>query len=145
VSETLAHRMASLQLTRAALDIADLAVEYKRDVIETAKLYSAFNRELGLFWLHVGAEDLRVSGRWQAIARSNLREDFYRIRRELATLFLKRRGKNGLSPAVEKWLADHEQDVMRFRNMVDEMKVRSEFDFATLSVATQELRALISN
>ena len=144
VSETLAHRMASLQLTRAALDIADLAAEYKRDVIETAKLYSAFNRELGLFYLHVGAEDLRVSGRWQAIARSNAREDFYRIRRELATLFLKRRGKNALSPAVDKWLADHEQEVTRFRNMVDEMKLRSDFDFATLSVAAQELRALIS-
>jgi glutamate dehydrogenase len=144
VSEKLAHRMASLQLTRAALDIADLAAEYKRDVIDTAKLYSAFNRELGLFWLHVGAEDLRVKGRWQATARSNLRDEFYRIRRDLAARFLQKRGKKALTQAVEKWLDDHENDVTRFRDMVDEMKLRSDLDFATLSVAAQELRVLIS-
>jgi len=144
VAENLAHRMASLQLTRAALDIADLAAEYKRDVIETAKLYSAFNRELGLFWLHVGAEDLQVQGRWQAIARSNLREDLYRIRRELASRFLSKGGRTELARAVDKWLDDHANEVKRFHDMVDEMQLRSEFDFATLSVAAQELRALIS-
>jgi glutamate dehydrogenase len=145
VSEKLADRMAELQLTRAALDIADLASEYKRDVIETAKLYAALNQELGLFWLHVGAEDLRVKGRWQAIARSNLREDFYRIRRDMATRFLRSRGKKAMSVAVEKWIGDHQEDVKRFSDMVEEMKLRGSFDFATLSVAAQELRNLISD
>jgi glutamate dehydrogenase len=78
VPEKLAHRMSSLLLTRAALDIADLAATYNQDVLAAARVYSTFNERLGLYWLHTSVEDLRVQGRWQAIARSNLREEFYR-------------------------------------------------------------------
>ena len=93
VSEQLAGRMAALFLTRVALDIADLAFIYKRDPLDVSKLYAAFNHHLQLFLLHSGAEDLRVQGRWQAMARSNLRDEFYRIRRDLASQLLTRRGK----------------------------------------------------
>ena len=144
VSDQLANRMSVLLLTRAALDIADLAHIYKRDVLETSKLYAAFNRHLGFFWLHAGAEDLRVQGRWQAMARSNLREEFFRLRRDLAEGFLAKRRKQELSVAIDKWINEHGEGITRFRNMVDEMKLRGNLDFATLSVAAQELRHLIS-
>ena len=144
VSEQLANRMASLQLTRVALDIADLSFVCKRDVGETAKLYAAFNHALGMFWLHAGAEDLQVSGRWQAMARSNLREEFYRLRREMAEPILASRSKKPVPERLDKWLVDNHEEITRFRAMVDEIKLRSSFDFATLSVAAQELRELIS-
>ena len=145
VSESLANRMSALLLTRVAVDIADLAFIYKRDVLETAKLYAAFNQHLGLFWLHAGAEDLKVQGRWQAMARSNLREEFYRLRRELAQRLLAKRGKQPLSASIDNWLHEHDEAIVRFHSMVDEMKLRGEFDFATLSVAAQGLRELITD
>ncbi|MDJ0699039.1 MAG: NAD-glutamate dehydrogenase [Woeseiaceae bacterium] len=143
VPDKLATRMSLLLLTRAALDISDLAVTHKREPIETARLYSAFNDNLGIYWLHLCAEDLKVSGRWQAIARSNLREDVYRIRRELAAQLLKRRGKQDLKTAVERWLQRRSEPVERYKLMVEEMRLRGAVDFATLSVAAQELRDLI--
>ena len=145
VSEALANKMSVLLLTRAALDITELAASHKRDVIETAGLYSAFNDHLGLFWLHVSAEDLRVEGRWEAIARSKLREEFYRMRRDLAAKFMRRRSKQTLDAAIAKWLRQHEVEVNRFNDMVEEMKVHGPVDIATLLVAAQELRILISN
>ena len=84
VPEKLAHSVALLTLTRAAVDIVDVAAERKRDVIDSARLYAKFNDELELYWLHESAEDLEVQGRWQAQARSTLREEIYRRRRELA-------------------------------------------------------------
>ncbi len=144
VSEQLAHRMSALLLTRAALDIADLAFVCKRDVNEAAKMYAAFNHHLGLFWLHSGAEDLRVQGRWQAIARSNLREEFYRLRRQLAERMLASRSRKPLDKRMDDWLEKNRDEVDRFRSMVDEIKLRGQFDFATLSVAAEELRQLIS-
>ena len=144
VPEKLASRMSSLLLTRAALDIADLAWIYKRDVMETAKLYSAFNEHLGLFWMHTSVEDLEVQGRWQAMARSNLREEFYSLRRELAAQLLAGRSKRDMAVRVEEWLQKNADDVSHFKRMIEEMKLRSEIDFATLSVAAQELRDLIS-
>ncbi len=145
VPEQLAQRMSALLLTRAALDITDLAHTYKRDVLETARLYAAFNHHLGLFWLHAGAEDLSVRGHWQAMARNNLREEFFRLRRQLAERFLARRSRRDIVVQIEAWLDEHRSGVTRFREMVDEMKLRGDFDFATLSVAAQELRQLIAN
>jgi len=144
VSEQLANKMSALLLTRVALDIADLSFACKRDVGETAKLYAAFNQHLGMFWLHSGAEDLKVSGRWQAMARSNLREEFYRLRREMAEPMLASRSKKPIGDRLDRWLDDNQDAIARFRTMVDEMNLRSSFDFATLSVAAQELRELIS-
>ena len=144
VPAKLANRMSLLLVTRAALDIADLAAERKRDVLETARLYSAFNDGLGLHWLHNCAEDLEVSGRWQAMARSNLRDEFYRIRRDVAFRLLTRRGKQDPGKVANKWLEQREEEVAHFMHMIDEMKLRGTVDFATLSVAAQELRDLTS-
>ena len=137
--------MSVLLVTRAAVDIADVAAERKRDVIHTARIYSRFNDALGLQWLHNCAEDLKVSGRWQAMARSNLRDEFYRIRREVALKLLTRRGKQDGRIVADKWLDKHADEVQHFRKMLDEMKLRGEVDFATLSVAAEELRDLTLN
>jgi len=144
VPEKLAHRMSALLLTRPALDMADLAATYKPDVIDLAKLYAMTNEKLGIYWLHVCAEDLDVEDRWQAIARSKLRDDFFWMRRELAEQIARKRGKYDLTEAVERWLSARSARVERFTGMIEEMKLRSEIDFATLSVAAREFRDLIS-
>ena len=144
VPETLADKMAALHLTRAALDMSDLAVTYKRTIADSARVYSVFNDRLGLFELHAGAEDLRVKGRWQAVARSKLRDEFYLIRREMAQQILKKRSKKRIDDLVDDWLQQRSAKVERFRSMIEEMKLRGTLDFATLSVAAQELRELTS-
>jgi glutamate dehydrogenase len=144
VSEKLANRMSALLLTRPALDMADLAATYKPDVIELAKLYAVTNEKLGIYWLHVCAEDLKVEGRWQAIARGKLRDEFFWMRRELAEKILRKRGKYDLTEAVDRWLAKRSTRVDRLTNMIEEMKLRGEIDFATLTVAAREFRDLIS-
>ena len=145
VPEKLASKISLLLLTRAALDIVDLAADRKRDVIESARLYSAFNDALGIQWLHNSAEDLQVSGRWQAMARSNLREDFFKLRRQIGDNLLTNRGTRDSREVARRWLTKHASEVQQFEQMIDEMKLRGNIDFATLSVAAQELRNLISS
>ncbi|MDX1506846.1 MAG: NAD-glutamate dehydrogenase [Woeseiaceae bacterium] len=143
VPENLAERMSSLTATRAALDITDLAAEYGREVLESAKVYSAFNDHLDFHWFHASVEDLEVHGRWRAAARNNLREEFYRLRRDLASQLLKSRSKRDIGSRIDEWMQVHADGVERFRRMTEEMKLRGDIDFATLSVAAQNLRALI--
>ena len=143
--EALANRMSLLLLTRAALDISDLAAERGRDVLDTARLYSVCNDALSLHTLHNYVEDLPVSGRWQAMARSNLREEFYNSRRALASQLLTRRSKRRPEDVARMWLDKHADGVSKFLRMLEEMKLRGNVDFATLSVAAQELRELISS
>ncbi len=143
VPDALAEKMASLLLTRAALDIADLAVQFKRDVMDSARLYSAFNENLGIFWLHVSAEELEVSGRWEAAARGKIRNELYQVRRELAIQLLKKRSKKPMPELVGAWLRQRQAQVDLVKGMIEDMKVRGDADFATLFVAVQELRDLI--
>ena len=145
VPEKLAHKVAVLTLTRAALDIVDIAAERDRDVIDSARLYAKFNDDLGLFWLHNQAEDLVVNGRWQAQARSNLRDHIYRLRRDLALRLLKTRGRSDPRKLVDQWLSKRATEVANYRATIEEMKLRGKIDFSTLSVAAQELEKLISS
>jgi glutamate dehydrogenase len=85
-----------------------------------------------------------VQGRWQAIARSNLRDEFYQVRRELSAALLKRRSKSKPVEVFETWLEDNAAAVRKLDGILAEMKLRPEIDFATLSVASQELRRLTS-
>ena len=145
VPEKLASRMSDLLLTRPALDMADLAAERKRDVLDAARLYSTFNDELELHWLHNRAEDLTVDGRWQAMARSNLRDEFYRLRRELAFRLLSANSTRKPGAIASEWLQKRSDAVEQFKRMIEEMKLRDEVDFATLTVAAQQLRSLITH
>jgi len=144
VPEKLADRMSALLVTRPALDMADLAATFKPDVVELVKLYAATNEKLGLYWLHVCAEDLEVGDRWHATARSRLRDEFFCMRRDLAEQIVRNRGKHSVGDAVDKWLEKRSARVERFKSMLADMKLREEVDFATLSVAARELRDLIS-
>jgi glutamate dehydrogenase len=143
VPEKLARQMAGLLLTRGGLDIADLAVNFKQDAVETAQMYAVMSDELGLVWLNRAVEVLHVSGRWQAIARSNLRDEFYRIRRDLVTSLYQTRSRKSPLALYESWGARNDVAIAKFKSVLDEMKLRSETDFAILSVAAQQLRKLV--
>jgi glutamate dehydrogenase len=145
VPENLARKMAGLLLTRGGLDIADLAALYKRDILETAKMYANLSQRLGVIWLHRSVENLEVEGRWQAMARGNLRDEFYSVRRELSIKLL--RSKSRLTPTrlFDGWATENAAGIAKFDAILREMQLRDEVDFATLSVAAQELRRIVAD
>ncbi len=145
VPEPLARKMAGLLLTRGALDIADLSVHYGTDVMDTARTYARLSERLGIVWLHRNTESLVVEGRWQAMARSNLRDEFYRARRDLAVKILSACKDTMPLDDYEDWMRARAASVQKYDAILSEMKLRGGADFATLSVAAQELRRLISD
>ena len=142
VPEKLAKKMAALLLTRGALDITDLAILHNKDDAETAKMYGDLSDRLGIIWMNRCVEGLEVEGRWQAIARSNLRDEFYRIRRELVTSLLSGRRRGTPVEIFERWMQRNSAAIRKFDAILAEMRLRNDVDFATLSVAAQELRRL---
>lgn len=142
VPEKLAKKMASLLLTRGGLDIADLANRHRKDLVETARMYANLSDRLGIVWMNRCVEGLQVEGRWQALARSNLRDDFYRIRRDFATVLLGGRSRKTPEEVFDAWIQKNSGPLRMFDSILAEMRLRSDIDFATLSVAAQELRKL---
>jgi len=145
VPEKLAKQMAALTLTRGALDISDMANLHKKSVTDTARMYAAMSDRLGIVWMNRCVEGLAVDGRWQALARSNLRDDFYRIRREFATELLGSRARRAPIEVFSAWCEKNGTAIRKYDAILAEMRLRHEMDFATLSVAAQELRKLTDN
>ena len=142
VPERLAKKMASLLLTRGGLDICDLANRYNKDLLATGRMYAEMSDRLGIVWMNRGVESLEVDGRWQALARSNLRDDFYRIRRDFAVDLLSGRSRKSPEDRFQDWLNRNSASVRVFDGILSEMQLRPEIEFATLSVAAQELRKM---
>ena len=142
VPKKLARRMASLLLTRGGLDISDLANRYHKDILETGRMYSQMSDRLGVVWINRCVENLEVERRWQALARSNLRDDFYSIRRDFAKQLLGGRSRKTPEEIFHAWLAKNVSAFRKFDTILSEMQLRQDIDFATLSVAAQELRKL---
>ncbi|RLA30899.1 MAG: NAD-glutamate dehydrogenase [Gammaproteobacteria bacterium] len=145
VPEKLAKQMAALLLTRGGLDISDMANLHKKSVTDTARMYSAMSDRLGIVWMNRCVESLEVEGRWQALARSNLRDDFYRIRRDFVTNLLGGRGRRKPVEVFDRWCEKNVTSIRKYDSILAEMRLRHEIDFATLSVAAQELRKLTDN
>jgi glutamate dehydrogenase len=142
VPERLARRMASLLLTRGGLDICDLSNRHRKDLLATGRMYAEMSDRLGVVWMNRGVEGLEVDGRWQALARSNLRDEFYRVRRDFAVQLLSGRSRKSPEELFHAWLNRNSASVRLFDSILAEMQLRPDIDFATLSVASQELRKL---
>ena len=65
-----------------------------------------------------------------------------RLRRDLSASLLKRRSKLKPIDIFEAWLEENGAAVRQLDTVIAEMRLRPEIDFATLSVAAQELRRL---
>ena len=142
VPEKLARMMAALLFTRGGLDIADIANRFNKDVVSTGRMYAEISDRLGIVWMNRCVENLEPEGRWQALARSNLRDDFYRIRRDFSFALFGGRSRKTPEEIFKNWLNDNSTSVRMFDSILAEMQLRQDVDFATLSVAAQELRKL---
>ena len=82
-----------------------------------------------------------VAGR-VSLEASRMRDDFYRIRRDFAVDLLSGRSRKSPEELFTAWLNRHSASVRMFDSILAEMQLRTDIDFATLSVAAQELRKL---
>ena len=105
-------------------------------------MHAKLSDRLGIIWLNRCVEGLEVEGRWQAIARSNLRDEFYRIRRDIVGDVFRARNQGTPEERLDRWTERNSVAVRKFDAILAEMRLKNDVDFATLTVAAQELRKL---
>lgn len=142
VPEALARHMASLPYGLAALDIVEVASQTERDPADAARAYFELGRALKLDWLKQEIEKLAVEGRWQALGRGTLRGSVHDLQRQVLQRCLGERSREDAEAAVSAWLKAHRPVVVKTLHTLTEMQASKRVDFATLSVALEELRRL---
>ncbi|MGB0112416.1 MAG: NAD-glutamate dehydrogenase [Ilumatobacteraceae bacterium] len=133
----LAARSARWPWLHTGYDIVEIAHTERTNVADAATAYWSVFDAFDLGWLWDGVGSLPRSDRWQAQARSALRDDLMTVLAELTRLVM--RSADG-SPAA--WIASNERAVGRAIAMHTEIRRAESFDLTTLSVALRQLRNL---
>jgi glutamate dehydrogenase len=136
----LARQLANTMVIGSALDIVDLSLEARVPLAEAAGVYFGIGDRLRVLWLLSSIIGLNVQGTWQALARSNLRDDSYRLHRLIVARVLQQPGKSA-EERIERWTATHEQRVRFGMQRLQELAA-TPVDFMVLAVGVRELRKL---
>jgi glutamate dehydrogenase len=91
VPEKEAKLLANTMVLGCAPDIVELASLAQVPLKLAAEVYFLVGDKLQILWLLSSILDLSVQDRWQALARANLREDSYRLHRQVAAKVLSMR------------------------------------------------------
>jgi glutamate dehydrogenase len=141
VPEDLASRIASLEVLHCALDLVEVAMAARLDIVYAAKAYFDLGERIGLTWIKEQIEGLAADGHWHAVARGTLRDNLYELQRKITGAVLARKGRDA-GARVDQWIARHAGPVDSLKRVVVDLRTGTPPDFATLSVALQAVRRL---
>ena len=103
-------------------------------------LHLAVGERFALPWLQAQVAQLQVSGRWPALARGNLRDDVYRVHRQLTAQVLPQPGDVAdAGAALQRWSAPREERLRFLEHRLSALRADGGDDFMRLVVAVREL------
>ena len=94
VPEDLAARIASLEVLHCSLDLVEVAMASRLEVVYAAKAYFDLGERIGLTWIKEQIEGLAADGHWQAVARGTLRDNLYALQRKITGAVLACKGRD---------------------------------------------------
>jgi glutamate dehydrogenase len=145
----LARRVAAMPGLLAVFDIVEDAALSGCGQEMVTRVYFGIAERLSLDWLRDRILELPRADRWQALARSALRDDVYELHRMLTREILGSAGParsagNDGAFAVEAWLADNAVAVSRALSVLSDVRAFQTYDTTTLPVVVRELKNLAS-
>jgi glutamate dehydrogenase len=139
----LARRMAVLGPLVTGIDIVQLARRTERPLETVCGAYFGLDECLGLHWLQTQATALPNINRWQKLARAALREEYYRVQRDIAGQVLDAApDEQDGSAAIALWSRRHKGALAAYRERLAELMKVQTSDLAMLSVAARDLGGL---
>ena len=141
VPEELATRLANTKVLGSAPDIAELASAAGVSLDVACDVYFEVGSRLRVPWLLSSIIGLQVSGKWQAIARANLRDDTYRLHRLLVGRILEFEGSSS-QDRIDAWTASQPGKIEFGIQQIQELQTSGNADFLALAVGVRELRKL---
>ncbi len=139
---SVARGIASLNGIALYLDIVEIAAARRHDVDSVARLYFELGQRLKLDWLREQIEQVRVEGRWHALARATLRDNLAEEQAALVHDVLDAAAGGDPRAALAGWLGEAAEQVDRTQRTLADMQTVSQLDFAALSVALTEVGRL---
>jgi glutamate dehydrogenase len=141
VPPALAVQLANTLVLGSAPDIVELATTANVSLSEAAAVYFLIGERLRVLWLLSAIVGLQAKGKWQALARGNLREDTYRLHRQLVARVLEFPGASA-EARIEAWSQAGQARVQFGMLRMQQLQTAATHDFETLALGVRELRKL---
>jgi glutamate dehydrogenase len=144
VPEALARQVAGMPAVLSALDVVSAAEATGRDQDDVSRVYFKLGFNLELNWLRNRIVELPRADRWQALARTALRDELYGLQRALTEEVLNS-APDGADPetAIDDWRERHASALERCLGVLADIRASRTYDMTTLPVALREVRHLI--
>jgi glutamate dehydrogenase len=141
IPDTLAHRVASLDVMSSAMDIVRIS-RRGGAVEDAARVYFDLGARFNLDKLRSAAASITADTPWQKAAVTAVVDDLFNYQSVLASRVIAE--ANGGRP-VEAWLASRARIVERVDQTMNDLKSAAAVDLAMLTVASRQLRALVES
>jgi len=140
VPENIAATVAGASHLYAALGIIEAQEEGTGSLEMVANIYYVLGNRLDLTWFGQQINSLTPLTHWQALAREAFREDLDWQQRALTVGLLKfKSSPKDIEKRVDEWMVQHEDLVVRWKQMLTEFKATEDAEFSMYSVALREL------
>jgi glutamate dehydrogenase len=142
IPESLARRVASLDVMTSAMDIIRIArTDDSHGVEDVARVYFGVGERFSLDRLRNASQNIAAETPWQKTALSTLVEDLYGYQSVLASKVINADGKD----PVETWLAQRPRVVERVDQTIHDFRAATSVDLAMLAVTSRQLRTLVES
>ena len=142
VPEAVARAYADTLVCGSFPDIVQAAGATGSAPEQAAGVYFALGERLRIVWLLSAIVALNVEGRYQALARANLREDTYRLHRRIVERVLAETEPGEPAARVEIWLEAHGTAATDALARIEALRGHTPQDFMSLSVGVRALRQI---
>ncbi len=138
--ETLIKRVAHPADLYSGLSVIEAARIANQPVESLAKVYFALGNYLSLPWFSAQISNLPVDNFWQAMARETYLSDLESQLRNLSVALVRlMEDTMDLEQLIERWSAQHQLLIARWKSMVNELQAANGTDFAMIAVALRDL------
>lgn len=147
VPRDLAEKIAALGPAFGFLDLTKVAVKTGSELAHVAALHGAVDERLNLSWLRELITELPRDNHWETMARSVLRDDYFREHAELTAVVLASASNETSSledvkATTDIWLGKHTLAVERCLRTFSDLESLERRDLSHASVAVRALSQL---
>jgi glutamate dehydrogenase len=144
VPEKLAERVASLRFLLPGVDIVRVAELASVGLVEAGKLYYRVGRKFGFEWLREATEALPTRRAWDRQAVAALRDELFATQRTFTLAILRDTPEELDSRGrVAAWRDARKSALVRWEQLLSELKGATNLDFAMVTVAVRQLGGMI--
>ena len=144
VPDTLARRIANLEIMASACDIIDIAAQSKQPLIAVGTLYFELGARLRLGWLRRSALALAAENHWQQLAVQSQVAELYQVQRQLCLKVIGPRGRMQ-GDVAEAWSKRMVDPLARYEAFIRTLRTESQFDYPMLIVALRHVQGIVAD